>query len=935
MNTTAPKVTPSQNRQICFKPTITSEERKQSILSRYTGNKGKIRDNHLVDLNCPGGCECKGWSAGYDPEKAYSVIKCYLCHGEWSHRELFPDMYEKSFVKGFNKANPTTPFNKLSWEDKALAFLTIGRGLPEEVVRPLIKANKIKVQTYFVDGFEQEAVMFRYENGNWNGRIIDPKGKQKPHSEKDSSISTTFFLTKPLNDYDFSKDTRIAESPIKALALEALGIQSIGLSSAIHLNDPKKPQLAELKKLGFTKLSGAFDNDKGGTGQGALKALDSALKSTEQSLGITAGTHIQPFISGKDWDDLLKDGKEWADIQDKCENSAYLELAEGAQDWVNRSVKIKSRNPKYYIPAVFPFEGKTYFYVKIEKTKETEEIHKAELCCEATFKIEATVIHESKHSWRLRITEPSGETEVITVEASQLKGEGLETFLLERSIIYKPKPQSWKILVGHLLKRQSIPRAVQLDYVGYHLESGSYLFPSWGISKNGELLTPNQFGAYEVDIEGQKKYFIPSQNVKMVEAKPSDFKTKEERSFILESFLCAMGTAYPKTIGVMISHQLATLYCPLIKEESYGVPFYGIKGPKGTGKTESVKCLLEAFGLKVEGISLVSSNEKAIRRELSHLSGCLYYYDETNDEESGSRSSKVIKDHESKMLPCYGKATIHAQGEKNTGNSIHKSYYRGNQIYTYNFSPWKTEAFKSRLIESKVIPEYLTKDSRDAYRRWKELESPRNRQLAGIAFLEATIKPFADSWQSEIIKARKFLDEHHPTSSQRTLENFQIILAANRILKKVFPQLKDHSSLDLEVPYDGEETPKIHILVEQHERRCNTNDSLALKTLINALNDIGAIDMSRRGGRPEGENHNDIFQWGDDGLKVYLHGMVNNENGDKVLRAEKKEIEQELHRVEGASQKKIKIWGKLQSGWVLTPKALETIIGITDGDDRD
>jgi hypothetical protein len=214
------------------------------------------------------------------------------------------------------------------------------------------------------------------------------------------------------------------------------------------------------------------------------------------------------------------------------------------------------------------------------------------------------------------------------------------------------------------------------------------------------------------------------------------------------------------------------------------------------------------------------------------------------------------------------------------------------------------------------------------------METPRGKQLAGIAFLEATIKPFAEGWKKTMVDARKSLDDLCPNASQRTLEVFEILLTANKIFKQVFPELESHPSLDLEVPYEGEEIPKIQMLVEQHERRCNTNESPALKTLLNALIAIGAIDLSQKSYQPQqNEGSNDLFQWGDEGLKVYLQGMVNRDDGDKLLRTEKKEIEQELHRVEGAIQKKVKIWGSLQSGWVLTTKALETIIGIIDGDD--
>jgi hypothetical protein len=753
-------------------------------------------------------------------------------------------MYEKSFVKGFNKANPTTPFNKLSWEDKALAFLTIGRGLPEELVQPLIDANKIKIETYFIDGFYQEAVMFLYENGDWNGRIIDPKGKRKSHSETGSSISATFFLTKPLSDYDFSKDTRIAESPIKALALEALGIQAIGLSSAIHLNDPSKPQLADLKKLGFTKLSGAFDNDKGGAGQGALKALDSALKSTEQSLGITAGTHIQPFISGKDWDDLLKDGKEWADIQQKCEDSASLALATTAQDWLNRSVEIQNREEAsgrtYSIPAVFEFRGKTYTwkFTKIGNDKVPEKSELGEFTAKiARFTRKETEDGEiADFNPVLEVINTAGskpERFEIPIAGSEIStSDGLKKILQAKAkavVLEKTIPPSF---IQHLYrKHDEVPVHTEWSKFGYHKKTGAFIFPEFTVKEDGSF-SFSQNGSVEIRPNEMYQSFKEDDRLRISEAHQP---TTSDAEKLLE-FAKIAHAAYGNNSIIFIAWQAMVACRDVIQAEGIGTPFTSAVGKPSTGKSKFLEWHQRLIGLKQEGLTYGGSTPKGRERSLAQRSGLPISFKEVNNG----------KWNDSEWLHIIDGGNTGAKGKFSNDTQTVSYSIECLPVFSGNFLPQMGMAMVSRMIPLEFTNERQAETEYD----WSNLQdfitTAGNAEQSCLEFfreIQKIKKP--GIWKPVFQTIKNELEQLAGSSAKkldgyaRVIQNYSLIYTFGKLIfDNIGLKVEENGELK---SVEGRLKSEVVVLMRRTFEKLGSGSDLVIG-LVDLLNGLGCLE---------------------------------------------------------------------------------------------
>jgi hypothetical protein len=897
---------------------LTAEERKSDWLGKFGTGKKNETGTTLTDLKCPSCDKSKMWSAGFTPEKSYLVAKCHSCDHKLTHRDQFPERYEKDFFRSFEKKNPNVPFESIEPEEQARHYLA-SRGIPVEAIRPgAARVENIPWGPGYV-------VYFQDSSGEYlNGRVITPKEKgSKSYNKKDSQTGNKYF--KATETIDKSRPVYVAEAPIKALALNAMGLQAISVYSS-NFNEENK-LFEDYKDY---DLRGAFDNDDAG-----LKALKCFIEIRVKQ-GKLGGenkddSHLLSSNKKEDWDDYLKERGVPISDDDKekkireWNDNAYIALSSTAMEWINRTLE-KGR----FVPSVFTFDGCTYG--KKEKVVQNIKTTEAIKFFDAILTLEARIIDQSnldrdRYSWAFKIT-PKGRSPkfIRDVHPSEIKGEALETLLLESAeVVFRAESKQWKPLIEDLLKNRTVPEATRIDYAGYHLESGCFITPHWGVDDKGNLMEQKPIGSYSIG----KKDIIPL-GTNVFTNKATSKSSPEERFELVKAFIGLQCQAYPMDAGLVLTYAVASLFVPLFKENGVGFPFLAISGDKGTGKTDRIATILEAFGMETEGISLQSANKKGWVRELSHLSGAFYYLDEANEEERGAFRDK-LSEFESKALSYYKKTTTQTQGERNQGNSVHKNYFRSTFVFTYNRSPWKNPAMKSRIIEIKAKKEHLEiEGAREAYEEWKNVTEISERGQVVIGLLEALQPYIKEHWKAERDKAQKELNAAFP-GEYRATEDYALILAVNRMIRSCFGLNCDVFSLEAQSLETGKQS-KIHSIMKKNLTRIQGSDSTATTTLLNALVGIGAIDLEKQSLEGIGDklHHSWVGKRRGEGrgLFVCLTALA-----DKfpIVAREKAQIEEVLKRMSGVIPNDTqKVNGDSVKGWFLP---LETVRDITRVED--
>ena len=864
----------------------TADQRGSDWVERCGTGKKNQTGTTLTGLRCPGCGKEKLWSAGYTEEDGYKVAKCHSCKEKFTHYHEFPHRYEKDFYQAFEKKNEGISFKDLDPEDQAKHYLA-SRGIPVESIRPGVARVENDI-VYFQDS----------TNFYLNGRRIAPKpGEDKSHNKLESGTGKKYF--KASTEYLQGEIVYVAEAPLKALALKADGLQVISVYSS-HINKDN----ALFEDFRDYNLRGAFDNDEAGLD--ALKDFIQILVDRGK-LANDETKHEGHLLSdkpGEDWDDHLKTKGLPKDIKKtvaRWNDNAYIALAKNAEEWAGRMHK-KGR----HLPSVFIHDGATHgVTVKIEGTTEKIEVYKF---CDAVVSLEARIIDKTDldretYSWALKITAKGKAPKYVrNVGASEIKGESLETLLLKSAeVIFDADSRKWKPFAKFLLEKKAVPEATRIDYAGYHLDSEYYLTPHWGMSKEGELLNPDSIGSY--NLKEQKKNIIPL-GTNLFESLPKNIQTPDVRRTLARLFIKLFCRAYPMDGGFILTYAIAAQFSPLYKESGAGFPFLGLLGEPGSGKTDRVRMILEVFGVQAEGVSLQSANKKGWVRELSHLSGGLYFMDEANDEDRGSSRDK-LSEFEEKAKSYYKKTTTQTQGARDNGNSIHKNFFRSTFMFAYNNSPWRTEAMRERTIEIRVRKEHLKIEGAEkAFCKWRDKTEKRDRVLAGIGILEAVLPSVHANWKEERDKAQKELRKHF--FDARVTEDMALLLAINRIVRKELEIDSDLFNLEVPSPETGTDS-KIHHIIKRHLAKVKRSNSSAIVTLVNALSDIGVIDSAKDDlrGRPSDEQGyfatwKNSRQYGP-GLFVYMVGMASDNDTFPVVAREKEKIESELKRMSGVT----------------------------------
>lgn len=782
MNTTAPKLRPEEKVYPNYNTSPTPEERKQDWLNAL-GPNARLKPNGKIEGCCPG-CgrekECYVLAEGNDSNKHYQKGQCNnvdKCGYSESHKSRFPERYG-NFIERFNKRNPDRQFHQLDKFEKTKAYL-IERGLSEDTIDSLDQ-SLFSIETPSIDGVSLgECLMFKFANGQYlNGRAINPPQNAPSKHYTKGGAGASYF--KPLNKYDITKTLYLAESPLKCISHIGWGNQAISICSAKPLTIDH-PIFTDFK--GFT-IAVALDNDTNGAAQKVLRDIDKLLRSPEvEKLQIKAGKHIQPFIPGKGWDDLLKDGYKWADIQQKCEDSASLALAESAQDWVDRSVEIRNRNSKHYIPAVFEFRGKTYtwkfttinnlkgpessefgeFTVKIVRftRKETED---GEI---ADFNPVLEVINTAG-SKPERFEIPIAGSEISTSDGlKKILQAKAKAVVLERTI-----PPSF---IQHLYRKHNeVPVHTEWSKFGYHKKTGAFIFPDFAVREDGSYSFMKN-GSVEIRPNEMYQPFKEGERLRISEKhQPTTGKAEK-----LLEFVEIAHAAYGNNSLIFIAWQAMGACRDAIQAEGIGTPFISAVGKPGTGKSKFLEWHQTLIGLDQEGITYHSSTPKARERILAQRSGLPISFKEVNNG----------KWDDSEWLHIIDGGNTGARAKYTNDIQIISHSIHCLPVFSGNFLPQMGMAMVSRMIPLEFTNERQAETEYDWNKLQDFITTPGNAEQSCLEFfreIQKIKKP--DIWKPEFQKIKNELEQSAGSSAKkldgyaRVIQNYSLIYTFGKLI---------------------------------------------------------------------------------------------------------------------------------------------------------
>lgn len=731
---------PRQNDKANLLPTI--EERKNNIINTLGG---KIAKNGFIR-----GCLCPhcGEKEAYSPypygdsQKAYWKIICPRennCGVTTKYTELFPiEKFTVRYNRKFSSANEGMPDN-----ERGKQYLR-ERGFNEETINKLEWGTNVK-DVAEARGGEGAAILFRFADGKClNGRIYDPNGSGKSHSE--GEIRKTYWK---LDGYTYEKEkpTYVTESPIKALAKIQEGYQALAFSSSHFSED--NPLFTDFQ--GYT-LKAAFDSDEAGR---------KALKRFAKIVGNKEG-HIEPPQNGKDWDDYLFEELP-GDFLKKCQAKAGISLAENIGEWVKATINAGGE-PE----GIAEFNNWTYHITRETNQKKQQENgeYKKELLYNGTVRIDHFIKNGSKHIPVITIQNATGE-KVITYgpfepnETDLKPGETFkETLRLNGKMVYLAQSVPGRLIDFIYSSGRQAPSVLLCEKDGYQRNPGCWVFQTWGMNKEGKFFYADERGFVSIDGHHYKAPGYIKHPIQIPKGTEPD--TESVKKYI-QSMYHSSGEKTLECLGSL----LMGLVKDIVAER--GAPFLALIGPPATGKSSLLKQLNALVGIDQEGIT--PGTPKGVQRALQQTSGLplsileiyskffepdslLTFY---NDSEGGI-SAQYTSDSKTQSFPVYS-----------------------TPVFSSNEMPTTKRNFLSRVILIRDWNQSFTEEQTKAFNEVEDLRKDKTK-MPGIvlAFIRASVwlrKGYQAHYDTIIQEYKATLKERKSEDSFRHAHNHAVITA--------------------------------------------------------------------------------------------------------------------------------------------------------------
>jgi hypothetical protein len=244
--------------------------------------------------------------------------------------------------------------------------------------------------------------------------------------------------------------------------------------------------------------------------------------------------------------------------------------------------------------------------------------------------------------------------------------------------------------LDHVVERwtYNIKRVDSIDYLGYAIEHGAYIFNDVAI-KDGKVVEKNEddyFTIGRTSIRSLSKIKTLSIN--------TDPEKTDKGWF--QNFHAAFGVKGVIALG----YWLGSLYAEQIRARYESWPFLEIVGEPGAGKTALLECLWKLFGrASYEGFDPQKASNVGFLRSMAQFSNIPVVLIESDREElDGSRGRGRQQFHWDNLKSLYNGGSLRTTGVKTGGSDTYDPQFKGAMVISQNNPVQASQAIMERIV---------------------------------------------------------------------------------------------------------------------------------------------------------------------------------------------------------------------------------------------
>ncbi|MCW7077387.1 MAG: toprim domain-containing protein, partial [Candidatus Syntrophoarchaeum sp.] len=638
---------------------LTARLRERLLKGEYATDKTAVNNNLTIsNLKCPV-CNDKTAWAYYNNPFTINCNRKNKCGKNTKTLELFPDInvnIERQYPR--TKNDPDRP---------ARAYL-MGRGLTAS-----LNGLEYKHEAH-PRGLKCGAVMFKIAPNVWNGRIYNPpEGAGKTHN-KGSTAGLAWFHT--ACTYKNDKPLYVTESVIDALSLIEIGYQAAAVLSA-----GQTPKIERLKK--YRNIVIAFDNDRAGH-YGAKKWAEELKKAKII------------FPVKKDWNYLLqtkgKEGfkKHFKESMPEMEHLGKLVMAKTAQEYAEIVYSYRGS-----LSGLFEFDGCLHWAFTSKKNAPL-------IKTIARFTLKVKYFNRSEKdpkdiidSYCVEITPKSKRKSftAIMTHNDLATPNGMQLFALKKRVVWAGNRAATLALAKQITEADA-PTVREIDIYGYDKKSNAYVFPAFGINKNGEYIKAEGSGFIYTD-KAKKEAVRACHSPSLIEPQTRLPAGGQAGVLDVRDVYKLIAEAWPKNGEIAFTWTVASWFVNQIKDKIKQFPILSLFGEPSSGKSFLTKTLKALQCENSEGLPMRKSNTvKGELRKLTQRSGLFEALIEWP--ENGQTRFELEN-----ILTLYNVAPLHIMALKSNDNRTVELPFFGALMFVQNRDIFQNEQQKERVIALK------------------------------------------------------------------------------------------------------------------------------------------------------------------------------------------------------------------------------------------
>ena len=633
-------------------------------------------------------------------DKPFRISCGRLNNCGWSvtPRELYPEIFEN-----FSKHHPTTQQNPNATAD---AYMSEVRGFDLKIIKGMyhqgVAKNTSKDEYY-------PAVCIDFAIGKrWMRIINDADIKKFGAKTKINAEYKGEGWIPPNMTFKTGDTVYIVEGIFKAMALLHIGKKAI--ASLSSYNFPWKI-LEENKKKSITWVI-ALDSDRAGITETKKYAAEAKKR------GYTCRV-IFPE-SGKDWDDVFRDGNLNEYYLQESEYRGYYLLAETLLqkaffwwcrnhreyhifDFHNALYRLKVDQKKMDSETEFHYPDSNSWYITPEElgsylTKFSNIADIREICpAKPQFLyLEHNILTKEVTDNFFVEFKNEANSKLIASDGTIFKSaDNFSNFLLKETGFIPFYGSNEDLRILHSMWFSRIPKNVKaVPYMGYEPESKIYVFPNFAYSA-GQYQEMNQYGFVSYGKQSMKCALAGLDIVK----KPDEFTG---------SWLPDFAEAFDNNGLVLLAWWTGTLFAEQIRQKHGQWPFLEYTGAPGAGKTTQLNFMWKLMGIDhYEGLDPNHTTTAGVAREMTKLSNLPVIMLEADRKDVQKAVTKMYNFSELKPFFNSG-AVVRSTGVKNGGYETHQLIFRGGILISQNAEVVGEDALLSRIVHCNCTQDHFT-----------------------------------------------------------------------------------------------------------------------------------------------------------------------------------------------------------------------------------